>query len=327
MNFTNTEVLSIQNLLVSEDQSEMIAGIYKGLIKPQKQISSRFFYDDQGSSFFEDITRLPEYYPTRTEKSIIKSIAPQIMAETESIDLIELGSGDSSKISLLLNAVPKNKIENIRYIPVDVSEAAIIKSSEILVQKYPGLRIHGLLADFMKHLTMLPGKNNRLICFFGSTLGNLTRKQANQFLVDIGNLMLQGDRFLLGLDLVKNSEIIEKAYNDAQGVTAAFNVNILRVINQYADTNFNTDLFEHIAFYNTEKSRIEMHLRALKNMSISSPNFPQKINVIRGETIHTENSHKFTMNDIYEFSKLSNLKTDNIFTDHNQWFSVVSFKK
>ncbi len=317
---------AISNFLTGESKHEIIAEIYKGLTAKQKYISSRFFYDDNGSMLFEEITELSEYYPTRTEKSILKAIANEITGNAEQLNIIELGSGDCSKISILFDAVPKNKLNHIRYIPVDVSEAAIMKSAGFLTGKYPRLKIHGLLADFMKHLTSLPGDGNRLICFFGSTLGNFTRQQASAFLLDIKTLMKPGDQFLLGLDMVKDIDVVEAAYNDKQGFTALFNKNILQVINEYAHTNFESGLFEHIAFYNEEKARIEMHLMAMQNMVIKSEYFPEEIFLKKGETIHTENSHKFTASDIQNFASVTGLKIGNIYTDNNQWFSLVNFK-
>ncbi len=318
--------IKVSNFLAFENNDELIAEIFLGLFSQQKYISSRFFYDDSGSSLFEDITNLPEYYPTRTEKSILRQNANKIVGIDKNLSIIELGSGDCSKISILIDAVNKSYIENLCYIPVDVSEAAILKSADILSLKYPKIKIHGLLADFMKHLNFLPDETNRLICFFGSTLGNLTRMQAVRFLMNLKKLLHPGDRFLLGLDMQKDTKILEDAYNDKQGVTESFNRNILNVINEIAGTNLNPELFEHIAIYNSEKSRIEMHLRALQDMVIKSPAFSKTITLTHGETIHTENSHKYNSGDIYEFAGLTGLKIKNIFTDTNHWFSLVEFE-
>lgn len=317
---------AISNFLNGESKPEIITEIYRGLTAKQKYISSRFFYNDKGSVLFEKITELPEYYPTRIEKTILKAIAPEITDHPGQVNIIELGSGDCAKISILLDAVSKIKINQITYIPIDVSEAAIMKSAGYLTIKYPGLKIHGLLADFMKHLTRLPGEGNHLICFFGSTLGNLTWQQSINFLVEIKMLMKPGDQFLLGLDMIKDIDIIEAAYNDKQGVTALFNKNILRVINDYAHTNFKTFRFQHLAFYNTERARIEMHLVALEDMVVRSEFFPEMVFIKKGETIHTENSHKFTVADIRYYASITGLNIGKIYTDKKQWFSLVNFK-
>lgn len=325
MNSTSNLAPSIQDFLVSENKADLIAEIYQGLTKRQKQISSRFFYNDRGSELFEEITKLPEYYPTRTEKQILQKNASAIVGKFEQLEIIELGSGDCSKISILLDTIPKDKISHVNYIPVDVSEAAILKSTDMLSCKYPELKIHGLLADFMKHLDSLPGNSHRLICFFGSTLGNLTRKQANEFLLNLKNFMKPGDSLLLGLDRVKKTEILHKAYNDNQGVTAKFNKNILNVLNEITGTNFDTSDFEHLAFYNQKENRIEMHLKALNTVVVNSNFFPNPISTLKGETIHTENSHKFTMLDIEEFAKLTGFKVENTYSDRRKWFTLAQF--
>lgn len=317
--------LTISNFLSTEKQSELVQDILAGLKSDPKNISSRFFYDDKGSSLFETITALPEYYPTRTETSILKSNAKNILNGYSDLDIVELGSGDCTKISILLDAIPEHKMAEINYIPIDVSKAAILKSAEILSQSYPGLSIHGLLADFLKHLERLPGKRNRLICFFGSTLGNLTRKHASEFLMNLKGIMNPGDRLLLGLDMVKDVKVLHKAYNDTQGITNRFNKNILNVLNNTIQTNFVADNFEHHAFYNKQKARIEMYLKALNSSAITSPLFNETIHINTGELIHTENSHKFTLHDVYTYETLTGLKLNHIYSDDNQWFSLVDY--
>ncbi|MFO8000952.1 MAG: L-histidine N(alpha)-methyltransferase [Marinilabilia sp.] len=318
--------VSISNYL-EEDHDEVVRGIYKGLSASQKQISSRFFYDDRGSALFEEITALPEYYPARTEKSILKKAAPNIIDGPKEMDIVEIGSGDCSKISLLLDAVSPGHLQGVNYFPLDVSSLAIQKSSEMLAQKYPGIQIHGIMADFLKHLKFFPARADRLVCFFGSTLGNLERKDAQQFLINVAGLMEPGDHFLLGLDMVKDREILEAAYNDKQGVTAAFNQNILNVVNQYAGTDFDAELFDHYAFYNGTEARVEMHLLARENMTITSSLFPSDVSIKKGEAIHTENSHKFTHRHVLEFSAITGLRIEEIFSDDNEWFSLVRFVK
>jgi len=213
----------------------------------------------------------------------------------------------------------------VRYIPVDVSHAAISKSAEMLVKRFPDITIHGLIADFLKHLRVIPGNLNRLFCFFGSTLGNLTRKQSVQFLLDLKDIMKPGDQLLIGLDMVKDVKVLENAYNDNQGITAAFNKNILNVVNQYVKTAFNPNSFEHVAYYNQPKARIEMHLRALKDIDVNCMYLPDNIRIKKGETIHTENSHKYTHWHILDFAGITGLKINAVYTDNNQWFSLVHF--
>ncbi|MFW5889962.1 MAG: L-histidine N(alpha)-methyltransferase [Marinilabiliaceae bacterium] len=319
--------VSISNYLEEENHDEVVRGIFKGLSASQKHISSRFFYDDRGSALFEEITSLPEYYPARTEKSILKKAAPEIMNGAGEKDIVEIGSGDCSKISLLLDAVSPGNLPGIHYFPLDVSSLAIRNSSDMLARKYKVIHIHGIMADFLKHLKFFPARADRLVCFFGSTLGNLERKDAQQFLVNVADLMDAGDHFLLGLDMVKDHEILEAAYNDKQGVTAAFNKNMLNVVNQYAGTNFDPELFDHYAFFNDIEARVEMHLVAREPMTISSSYFSSDVSIKKGETIHTENSHKFTHRHILEFSTITGLRIEEIFSDDNDWFSLVRFVK
>jgi L-histidine N-alpha-methyltransferase len=319
--------VEISNYLEEENHDEVIRSIFNGLNASQKYISSRFFYDDQGSELFEKITSLPEYYPTRTEMGILKNAAPDIINGAVEMDIIEIGSGDCSKISLLLDAVSPQNWVHINYYPLDVSPLAIRKSSEMLAQKYRGINIHGIMADFLKHLKFFPSRTSRTVCFFGSTLGNLDRKVAQQFLVNVSDLMDPGDHFLLGLDMTKDPETLEAAYNDKQGITAAFNKNILNVVNQYARTNFDPKLFDHYAFYNAAEARMEMHLVAEDDITISSSLFPSDVTIHKGEAMHTENSHKFTPRHICEFAAITGLRIQEIFSDDNKWFSLVRFVK
>jgi len=312
---------------IPEIGGEIISEILTGLSSPQKYISSRFFYDEKGSELFEKITGLPEYYLTRTEKSILKEAAPRIMNSPAIKNIVELGSGDCSKISVLLDSIPGYMMREITYIPVDISKTSIEKSAITLSKKYPGIRVQGDLADFIKPGNQIRCEGNKLICFFGSTFGNLSRTQEIPFLSGLRSTMNTGDQLLIGFDMVKDIAFIEKAYNDEQGMTAAFNKNILNVINRFAKTNFDPDYFDHYSFYNPAESRIEMHLRALRSFEISTPFMNGKIFFKEGETIHSENSHKYDMAYIHQLAKDTGLQITNIYTDTNQWFSLVQFSK
>lgn len=325
-NELSNESTEVVNLLPEIDLNQEKNEILQALNAPQKRISSKYFYNKKGSEFFEQITGLPEYYPSRTEKDILKEIAPQIMGNLKGFNIIELGSGDCSKISILLDAVTGDDLRTMQYIPVDFSESAIIKSANILSRNYPGIAIKGVVADFIHHTKMLADQENKLICFLGSTLGNLERHEAKQFLLDVKTLMQPGDQLLLGLDMVKNVQILEDAYNDKQGVTQKFNKNIFSSINELIGTTFNSDLFSHRAFFNNEKARVEMHLEAIERMQVHTPLQTIPITIEKGETIHTENSHKFTTSDIHEFASITGLKVKQIFSDSNQWFSLAWFK-
>jgi len=301
--------------------------IIEGLTTYPKTISSKYFYDEKGSKLFEEITRLPEYYPTRTEKDILKKIAPEIMETLSYTDIVELGSGDCSKISILLQAINEDNIENINYIPVDVSQSAIQDSAEELIEKFPNLSIKGLVADFINQIDLIPAENERMFCFLGSTLGNFNEEIAHSFLKNLSHNMNTRDTFLLGLDLVKPIHILHDAYNDAQNITAQFNKNILHVVNEIIETNFNPNDFKHYAFFNASKSRIEMHLKAINDITIQSPYYSSPILIKKGEYIHTENSYKFTLDQIKGLETKIDLKIKEIYTDENNWFALVLFQK
>jgi len=319
--------ISISNFLLEIDKHAMIKTILDGLISDRKHISSKYFYDAEGSKLFEEITLLPEYYLTRSEIEILSETSFQIAGDLRNIDIIEIGSGDGSKISLILDSIPAVNMPTVRYIPVDINQAVIEASAKLLIKRFPGLKVHGVVADFEKQLHLIHGESKRLICFFGSTVGNLSRKDAMRIIAELGGGMQPGDRLLLGVDRVKSRDILYKAYNDSQNITAKFNRNILNVVNNLVGTNFNPDFFDHIAFYEEETSRIEMHLKAVKYMEISCPYLHGKILLKPEETIHTENSHKFSVQHIESLASASGLKIENIFSDRNKWFSIIQFLK
>ncbi len=332
MNYHKKEVIVLDNVEIINYLPELglndtIAEIIKGLIVRNKHISSRFFYDETGSKLFEDITYLKEYYPTRTEKSILKKIAPIIINNFKDSDIVELGSGDCSKIDFLLREIPEQNQSTVNYIPVDVSMSAIEQSADALIERYPDLNIQGFVADFMSQLHLLPNKQHRLFCFFGSTIGNLEQDQAKQLIQNISSIMNKGDRLLLGMDLVKSVEVLHAAYNDSEGVTAEFNLNILNVINDLIGSSFSTNDFAHKAFFNIEKSRIEMYLVAKTNVEIYASKADLKISIKKGESIHTENSHKYTHADICNLAEISDLKINHIHKDDKEWFALIELEK
>jgi len=320
-------MININNYLPAIGKDEIIQNILTGLFCDNKHISSIYFYDEAGSNLFEEITRLPEYYIPCTEKPLIREAATRLKETLKNVDIIELGSGDCSKISIFLELVPKEHLHSIRYIPVDISHSAIMETVDILPHTFPGLKIYGILADFVKQVDLIPNVDRHIFCLFGSTIGNLTREQGIRFCSEVSNILRPDDVFLLGMDMVKDRDILFKAYNDSRNVTARFNKNILNVVNNLIETSFDPEEFEHIAFFNEDQARIEMHLKAMKNMETTSPYSEKKISMKKGETIHTENSHKFTIQHIRELEKAAGFKARNIYTDKNNWFSLVEFIK
>ncbi len=319
--------VSLKNFLPQTGKEILQQEILEGLGGKQKRLNSKFFYDARGSELFEKITALPEYYPTRTEKSIIHKVAPQVMNRLNGHAIIELGSGDCSKISLLLKGRDGGVYDGVHYLPVDFSPAALEKAAGILTTNFDGLNISAIAADFTSQLHLIPRNGSALICFFGSTLGNLEQADASGMLEKISSFMGKGDFLLLGLDMVKPVNILLDAYNDSQGVTAAFNKNILRVVNAIAGLDFDESRFVHRAIYNAEKQRIEMHLVAGENMEVRSDLTDEPVRFTKGETIHTENSHKYSPAGIRRLAAEAGLQIRKVHHDPQKWFALVEMAK
>lgn len=320
-------LITIENHLQKKSNQNQENNLIQSLIGPSKSIPCVFFYDANGSKLFEDITQLPEYYLTRTEKSILEKAIPRLMEKFKDVDIVEFGSGDCSKISIFLESIPNSYIDSISYIPLDVSIDAVEKSSNILINKFPGLQIKGIIADFQSQLDVIPHDKKKVFCLLGSTIGNFSMVEAQKFLTNLSKIMKSEDILLIGFDMVKEKEIIEKAYNDSKKITEKFNKNILNAVNELICTDFNQDDFDHVAFFNEEESRIEMHLRAKKDLEIYSSCYDIKLQINKDESIHTENSYKFTEKNIEELALYSGLEIENIFTDENKWFSLVQLIK
>jgi L-histidine N-alpha-methyltransferase len=301
--------------------------ILTGLMAAKKYLPCKFFYDEAGSKLFEQITRLEEYYPSRTEKSILKRHAEELMQGAEGASLVELGSGDCSKISILLQVLPRAMLKTSTYVPIDVSMSAMKESRSKLRERFGAIEVCGIVADFMQQIHRVSQHENRIFCFFGSTIGNLDRQDAVRFIAKLGKLIKKGERLLLGLDMVKDKAVLERAYNDEKGITARFNKNILNVANKILGTDFEPKYFQHHAFFDDEKQRIEMHLVATEDMIVKSPFFEEDLEIAKGQTIHTENSHKFTSHHIGEFASVSGLSVRAVYTDNNRWFTLTDYIK
>jgi L-histidine N-alpha-methyltransferase len=267
--------------------------VWRGLTKTPKELPPKYFYDAQGVKLFEQICELPEYYLTRTERAILEKIADNIVAACRPTTLIEFGPGNASKTRILLDAMARLGLLNL-YMPIDVSEDLIRQIAAQLGHDYPELSIHGVIGDFEQPLELPPVEGRRLVIFLGSTIGNLTPVEAVAFLQNVAGLLASHDRFLLGTDLVKDVHTIERAYNDAAGVTAAFNRNVLSVINRNLGADFAPDRFEHLAFYNADAARIEMHLVALEAHQVPIETLDLCVDFAKGESVRTEISCKYT---------------------------------
>jgi L-histidine Nalpha-methyltransferase len=322
------ERLEILDCLTGDTSQEIRQDIMEGLTQPQKRLPSKYFYDAHGSWLFEIICCLPEYYLTRTELTILEQTAPEIMAffSEDSGDLVELGSGSNRKIKILLDAADGSDLSKIRYVPVDISESALYEAAKGLMELYPDLYILGIIADFTRHLEVLP-RSRKLITFLGSTLGNFPKEERITFLRMVAEIMSPQDRFILGLDMIKSPEIIEAAYNDIQGVTSEFNKNILRHINRSLNADFNLADFEHLAVFVEEKERIEMHLRATCQTSTLIADLDLFVTCRIGETIQTEICKKFSRENAKKEFREAGLVATRWFTDPEGWFSVVMLRK
>jgi L-histidine N-alpha-methyltransferase len=268
--------------------------VLDGLTRPVKELPPKHFYDTRGSELFDAICDLPEYYPTRTERAILAACAAEIVAGTGAGELVELGSGSARKTRVLLDAMSDAGTLQC-YVPVDVSEAALRASAAQLVGEYPGLQVHGLVGDFERHLGLLPEPGAaRLMCFLGGTIGNFTPGSRRRFLRGLAKRLGGDGHLLLGVDLVKDPRTIEAAYNDSAGVTAEFNLNVLRVINRELGADFDLEAFDHVAFFDTEREWIEMRLRSRRRQRVTVRDLGLTVDFNAREELRTEISAKFT---------------------------------
>lgn len=332
MNFIQEQTVTfgevnVHNLLQEISSKNVKEEIIKGLIAPQKYISSKFFYDEHGSALFEEITTLDAYYPTRCEKEILSSLFLKLNLDLYNIEIIELGSGDSSKITSILEQIPEEVLNTVSYLPVDISQSAIEQSIQEISHIFPLKSITGYVADFHHQLNLPSSKGSRLFCFLGSTLGNFSQEEIESFIQTISSMMRPGDGFLLGVDMEKDVSVIEAAYNDPRGITAKFNRNILHVINKKMNANFKEDDFGHYAFYNSERQCIEMHLVAKRDVCVEFKDDDYVIIIQKGESLHTENSRKFSLETLQEIAEIGDFKVGKILSDSKRWFNLVHYIK
>lgn len=288
-----TDQLAIDVLL---DPADLRAGLEAdaraGLTATPKTLPPKYFYDETGSNLFEQITRLPEYYPTRTEHALLSRYADEVALAAGAEVLLELGSGSSEKTRMLLDAM-RAAGDLGGYVPVDVSSSALHGAVAALTRDYPDLAVHAAVADYEHHLDALPAPGTRLVAFLGSTLGNFPPAARALFLADLAGGMARGESLLLGLDLVKDADRLVAAYDDAAGVTAAFNRNVLQVLNRELDANFDVHAFEHVAVWDPVHEWIEMRLRATRAMTIRLHALGLVVVFAEGEEMRTEISAKF----------------------------------
>jgi len=295
--------------------------VREGLSCPFKELPPKYFYDELGSELFERITELPEYYPTRIERQILVGDAAEIVAAAQPTTLIELGSGAASKTRCLLDAMKAaGSLET--YVPVDISEEITRRVADELVSEYEGLRVRGVVCDYETHLERIPREEGGLIAFLGGTIGNFRPGARRSFLARTATLMYPGDRFLLGTDLVKDRATVEAAYNDSAGVTAEFNLNVLNVLNRELGANFDTELFEHIAFWDADNEWIDIRLRSLAEQFIDITELDMQVHFARNEEMRTEISTKFTRKRLEDSYADAGLELVEWWTDPDEMYAL-----
>ncbi|GGL20593.1 L-histidine N(alpha)-methyltransferase [Mangrovihabitans endophyticus] len=271
---------------------ELRSDVADGLRAEPKVLPPKWFYDARGSELFEQITALPEYYPTRTERAILDAQAERFARLTDAKTLVELGSGSSAKTRLLLDALVRHGTLG-SFVPMDVSGTALLDAVTRLAADYPGLEVRGVVGDLTRHLADLPDGDNRVVAFLGGTIGNLVPDERARFLGGLRAVLHPGEWLLLGTDLVKDPAVIVPAYDDAAGVTAAFNRNVLHVINRRLHADFNVDAYEHVALWNAEREWVEMRLRARDAQRVRVADLGLTVDFAAGEEMRTEVSAKF----------------------------------
>jgi len=274
-------------------RQRMRADAIAGLQSDLKSIPPVWFYDGRGSQLFEEITRLPEYYPTRTERRLLELHARTIAELSKADTLVELGAGSCDKTRVLLSALQRFGTLS-RYVPFDVSDEFLREAASILADEYEGLAVHLVIGDFSEHLAEIPTDGRRMVAFLGGTIGNLAPVQRARFLFDLNCTMSSDDSLLLGADLVKDRRRLVAAYDDASGITAAFNKNVLHVLNEQLGGNFDPELFSHVALWNEDEQWIEMRLRAREEMEVTLADAGISVRFAEGEDLLTEISAKFT---------------------------------
>jgi L-histidine N-alpha-methyltransferase len=309
--------------VLTSPRPEIADEVRAGLSSRRKWLSPRLFYDTEGSRLFEQITRLPEYYLTRTERGILLAHAAG-MAERAgtNLRLIELGAGTAEKTRILISALLRRQLR-LEYYPVDVCSDALRVAAQGLATEFSRLRVRPLVADYcdgLDGLHALPGQ--KLVLYLGSSIGNFEPVDAAGVLLTLKAALRPGDALLLGTDMVKASDPLLAAYNDAQGITARFNKNVLQRINRELDADFDLKQFRHVVRWNRKHSRIEMHLKSVRDQVVTISALDQRVSFAAGETIHTENSYKYTHGMITAVLRGGGFRLEQSWTDRRRWFSV-----
>ncbi|MBB2992215.1 L-histidine N-alpha-methyltransferase [Mycolicibacterium iranicum] len=306
---------SLENYLAADAADEALRrDVTHGLSQDPKTLPPKWFYDSVGSDLFDQITRLPEYYPTRAEAQILRARAAEIVAASGADTLVELGSGTSEKTRMLLDAL-RDAGSLRRFIPFDVDSTVLQAAGTAIQAEYPGIEIEAVCGDFEEHLGKIPRSGRRLVAFLGSTIGNLTTGPRAEFLASVAETMQPGDALLLGTDLVKDPDRLVRAYDDSAGVTARFNRNVLTVVNRELGADFDVDAFEHVAVWNADEERIEMWLRSVRAQQVRIPALDVVVDFAEDERMLTEVSCKFRRSRVDEELAAAGLRHTHWWTD------------
>jgi L-histidine Nalpha-methyltransferase len=304
------------------ERSSLADDVLDGLTRPFKELPPKYFYDDRGAALFDRICELPEYYPTRTERAILERFAGDLSQMTGAAELVELGSGTAAKTRVLLDALYAAGTL-VRYVPIDVTESMVRACAAALIDEYPRLSVHGLVGDFERHLDHVPPAiGPRLVVFLGGTLGNFPPGTRRRFLRRLARLLSAEDFLLVGTDLVKSPARLCAAYDDAAGVTAEFNRNVLRVVNRELDADFDPTKFEHVARFDPHHEWIEMRLRAVAEQLVTVRALDMCVRFAAGEEMRTEISAKFTRSRLEGDLAAAGLELAQWLTDPDEQFAV-----
>jgi L-histidine Nalpha-methyltransferase len=309
------------------NDGDLAREVERGMQATPKRIPCRFFYDETGSRLFEEICAQPEYYLTRAEDEILSERAEEIAgAAPRGCDLVELGSGNARKTRHLISALLARR-PVLRYVPIDISRSALVRSSQDLLAMHPELTIHAIAAEYERGLAILreESRGPALVLWLGSNVGNFERDAAAAFLAHLGRRFSEEDRLLIGIDLRKDADVLEEAYDDAGGVTARFNRNILARIDSELDADFDLDRFRHVAFYDAEIGRIEMHLESETDQVVTIGKLGLEVELRRGERIHTESSYKYSLEEIADLARAAGLRVERTWLDAEERFSLSLF--
>jgi L-histidine Nalpha-methyltransferase len=322
---TTCDAVVVRSYLGPGDERSLADDVLDGLTRPFKEIQPKHFYDARGGELFDRITELPEYYPTRAEAAILETRGAEALVELGAAEIVELGSGTATKTRLLLRALDEAGTLR-RYVPIDVTEGLVRSTAEELVEELPGLTVHGIVGDFERHLGHVPAPLDdgpRVVALLGGTIGNFPPGSRRRFLRRMARLLRPGvDRLLLGTDLVKDVETLEAAYNDAEGVTAEFNLNVLRVMNRELDADFDLEAFEHVAFFDHDREWIEMRLRAQRRMDVRIGRLGLDLAFAAREEMRTEISAKFTPERLQGDLAAAALRPVEVMTDPDDLFAL-----